>query len=120
MLETRCCEKLCSDPLNQAWVSWYRLIQDDIIASGVAVSLVYNFAFVGSAIFLVIISRIPFFEKYKIQKVRMRPQYLPTTRRIKQVIVAISQSSRAVSISSNLVAPTLSLHDGVDLVCRVS
>jgi hypothetical protein len=57
-----------SNPLDRAWVAWYNFVQDDRLASGIAISFIYNLAFFGTSIFFIAISRLPVFEKYKIQK----------------------------------------------------
>ena len=51
------------------WAAWYAYMQNDVLATGIMSFLMHEFIYFGRSLPWVIIDRIPYFNKYKIQNV---------------------------------------------------
>jgi len=52
------------------WAAWYAFIGNDVLATGIMSFLMHEIVYFGRSLPWMIIDRIPYFNKYKIQNVR--------------------------------------------------
>lgn len=52
---------------ERLWASWYAYMQDDVIATGIMSFVMHEVVYFGRSLPWIIIDRIPYFNKYKIQ-----------------------------------------------------
>lgn len=55
--------------LERLWATWYAYLQNDILATGIMSFVMHEIIYFGRALPWVMIDRIPYFNKYKIQNV---------------------------------------------------
>ena len=51
------------------WAAWYAYMQNDVLATGIMSFLMHEFVYFGRSLPWVLIDRISYFNKYKIQNV---------------------------------------------------
>lgn len=66
---------------ERMWAAWYAWMQNDVLATGIMSFVMHEFVYFGRSLPWIIIDRIPYFNKYKIQNVRLQPQALNASRR---------------------------------------
>lgn len=54
---------------ERLWAAWYAFMQNDVLATGVMSFVMHELVYFGRSIPWMIIDRIPYFNKYKIQNV---------------------------------------------------
>jgi hypothetical protein len=54
---------------EKLWMAWYAYIGNDVLATGIMSFLMHEFVYFGRSLPWMIIDRIPYFNKYKIQNV---------------------------------------------------
>ena len=55
---------------ERLWAAWYAYMQNDVLATGIMSFLMHEIVYFGRSLPWIIIDRIPYFNKYKIQNVR--------------------------------------------------
>jgi methylsterol monooxygenase len=60
---------------ERLWAAWYAYIGNDVLATGIMSFVMHEVFYFGRALPWIIIDQIPYFNKYKIQNVRI-PQNL--------------------------------------------
>lgn len=55
---------------ERLWASWYAYMQNDVMATGLMSFALHEFFYFGRSIPFIIMDKIPFFRRYKIQNVR--------------------------------------------------
>jgi hypothetical protein len=58
---------------ERLWVAWYAYMQNDVLATGIMSFAVHELVFWGRSLPWMIVGRIPFFQRYKIQNVSCLP-----------------------------------------------
>jgi methylsterol monooxygenase len=58
------------------WAAWYAYMQNDVLATGIMSFVMHEIVYFGRALPWIIIDRIPYFNRYKIQNVSF-PRHLP-------------------------------------------
>jgi len=56
---------------ERLWAAWYAYMQNDVLATGILSFVMHELVYFGRSIPWAIIDRIPYFNKYKIQNVRL-------------------------------------------------
>lgn len=56
---------------ERLWLSWYAFMQNDVLATGIMSFVMHEVVYFGRSLPWIIIDRIPAFNKYKIQNVRL-------------------------------------------------
>ena len=51
------------------WAAWYAYMQNDVLATGILSFAMHEIVYFGRSLPWIIIGRIPYFQKYKIQNV---------------------------------------------------
>ena len=54
------------------WAAWYAWMQNDVLATGIMSFVMHEIVYFGRSLPWIIIDRIPYFNKYKLQNVRPR------------------------------------------------
>ena len=54
---------------EKLWLAWYTYMQNDILATGIMSFVMHEVVYFGRSLPWIIIDRIPYFNKYKIQHV---------------------------------------------------
>ena len=54
---------------ERLWAAWYAYMQNDVLATGIMSFLMHEFVYFGRSLPWMLIDRIPYFNKYKIQNV---------------------------------------------------
>lgn len=57
---------------ERMWAAWYAYMQNDVLATGIMSFVMHEVIYFGRSLPWIIIDRIPYFNKYKIQGVRTR------------------------------------------------
>ncbi|KFY58700.1 hypothetical protein V496_05998, partial [Pseudogymnoascus sp. VKM F-4515 (FW-2607)] len=52
---------------ERLWAAWYAYMQNDVLATGIMSFLMHEFVYFGRSLPWIIIDRMPYFNKYKIQ-----------------------------------------------------
>ena len=55
---------------ERMWLAWYEWMQNDVLATGIMSFVMHEAVYFGRSLPWIIIDRIPYFNKYKIQHVR--------------------------------------------------
>ncbi|OCT51278.1 putative C-4 methyl sterol oxidase [Cladophialophora carrionii] len=55
---------------EKAWAAWYAYMQNDVLATGIMSFTMHEVVYFGRALPFIIMDKIPYFRKYKIQAVR--------------------------------------------------
>ena len=61
---------------ERLWVAWYFYMQNDVLATGIMSFVMHELVYFGRSLPWIIIDRMRYFHKYKIQSVSPRPRYL--------------------------------------------
>lgn len=56
---------------EKAWAAWYAYMQNDVLATGIMSFVMHEVIYFGRCIPFMIMDRIPYFQKYKIQGVSL-------------------------------------------------
>ena len=51
------------------WAAWYAYMQNDVLATGILSFVMHEVVYFGRSLPWIIVGRIPYFQKYKIQNV---------------------------------------------------
>ena len=54
---------------ERLWAAWYAYIQNDVLATGIMSFMMHEMVYFGRSVPWIIIDKIPYFNKYKIQQV---------------------------------------------------
>jgi len=54
---------------EKAWAAWYAYMQNDVLATGIMSFVIHELVYFGRALPFMIMDKIPYFQKYKIQAV---------------------------------------------------
>ena len=54
---------------EKAWAAWYAYMQNDVLATGIMSFTMHEVIYFGRALPFIIMDKIPYFRKYKIQAV---------------------------------------------------
>lgn len=54
---------------ERLWAAWYAYLQNDVLATGIMSFVMHEIVYFGRSLPWVLIDRIPYFNKYKIQNV---------------------------------------------------
>ena len=60
---------------EKAWAAWYAYMQNDVLATGIMSFAMHEIVYFGRSLPWIIVDRIPYFRKYKIQNVRCSRHY---------------------------------------------
>ena len=55
---------------ERMWAAWYAYMQNDVVATGIMSFVMHELVYFGRALPWIVIGKIPYFQKYKIQNVR--------------------------------------------------
>jgi methylsterol monooxygenase len=55
---------------EKAWAAWYAYMQNDVLATGIMSFTMHEVIYFGRALPFIIMDKIPYFRRYKIQAVR--------------------------------------------------
>lgn len=58
---------------EKAWAAWYAYMQNDVLATGIMSFVLHEVVYFGRALPFMIMDKIPYFHKYKIQGVCVSP-----------------------------------------------
>lgn len=58
---------------EKAWAAWYAYMQNDVLATGIMSFVMHEVVYFGRALPFMIMDKIPYFHKYKIQAVSYSP-----------------------------------------------
>ena len=61
--------------LERMWAAWYAYMQNDVLATGILSFVMHEVVYFGRSLPWIIIGRIPYFQKYKIQNVSNSSSY---------------------------------------------
>lgn len=97
--------------LERMWMAWYAYIGNDVLATGIMSFVMHELVYFGRSLPWIIIDRIPFFNKYKIQDVsggRTTSRERELGADVPPPIAKDSHSTRAVGVRE--ARPHLPLH----------
>lgn len=69
--------------LERLWAAWYAYMQNDVLATGIMSFVLHEVIYFGRSLPWMIIDRIPYFKRYKIQPVSLFLRSTPLTRQQK-------------------------------------
>jgi methylsterol monooxygenase len=56
---------------EKAWAAWYVYMQNDVLTTGIMSFVMHEIVYLGRSLLWIIADRLPYFNKYKIQNVRI-------------------------------------------------
>ena len=59
---------------EKLWAAWYAYMQNDVLATGIMSFMMHEIVYFGRSLPWLTIDRIPYFNRYKIQNVCLRPR----------------------------------------------
>lgn len=106
---------------ERLWAAWYAYMQNDVLATGIMSFVMHEFVYFGRSLPWIIIGRIPYFQKYKIQGVcvhllfSVALQILTLTCSIRQRFQPLPSNGIVPNWSSSLISLSSFLKSGFSI-----